>query len=297
MGVRTLQRLLAKRDHAGFLEAFCTPSMQAVARHNEYFRALAGEGLCLLLAEKGKPSPLLLDRYAELLRDGLVLAPSATVHSVAKRMRSHDLSELAEKLSRREHAMSSSRARPADAFPEQRPMIKVKRVIQSMHMLLGDAGVSDAQGVRQSVFRSQQERSFLRALALRFPALLALPNYPLDQIANLDRIRGRIDEEVWTYGCRCRLDAVLVVPDEGDPIAAFELDSGYHDAPAAAHRDHMKNRLFEIIGLPFFRLRVESPESMSMDEWYALLTDKVVPVLDVGRRLRCRSPTYSLVPA
>lgn len=90
---------------------------------------------------------------------------------------------------------------------------------------------------------------------------------------------------------------MLVVPDEGDPIAAFELDSDYHDASAAVRRDRMKNHLFKVIGVPFFRLRVESPESMSTDEWYALLTDEVAPVLDVGPRIRCRTAAYSLVPA
>ena len=93
-----------------------------------------------------------------------------------------------------------------------------------MQMFLGDGQFSDATGICRSVFRSQQERTFLRALSLRFPGLLALPNYPLDQIVALDRV-GAIDAETLRYGRNCRLDAVLIVPDEGDPVAVFELDT------------------------------------------------------------------------
>lgn len=295
-----MQRLLAQRDHAGFLEAFCNASMQSAARYNDYVRALAGEGLCLLLQDQPSPSLPLLARYADLLLAGMALAPAATVRSVAKRLHSSDLYDLAVKLRRREKDSQSNRSRPstssADPPTDRGPVIQVRRVIQKMHMFLGDAVSSDSRGIRQSVFRSQQERAFLHALALRFPALLALPNYPLDQIADLERIRKWINKETWIYGARCRLDAVLVVPDAGDPVAVFELDSRLHDTSEAAHRDHMKNHLVELIGLPFFRLRVESPESMSTDEWYTLLTDEVAPYLDIGRRIRCRMPDYSLIP-
>ncbi len=135
----------------------------------------------------------------------------------------------------------------------------------------------------------------MRALTLRFPGLLALPNYPLDQIIDLNRI-SIDDARTQRYGRRCRLDAILVLPDEGDPIAAFELDSGYHDRIIATDRDVMKNRLLAATGLPFFRLRAESPQSMSTDEWYALLTDEVFPFLDPGRRIRCRDAAYRLIP-
>jgi len=106
--------------------------------------------------------------------------------------------------------------------------------------------------------------------------LLALPNYPFDQIADLGRLRT-IDTKTLRYARLCRLDAILVIPDEGDPVAAFELDSRHHDSPEAARRDTMKNSLMEAARLPFFRLRADSLESMSVDEWYALLSDQVLP--------------------
>jgi len=124
---------------------------------------------------------------------------------------------------------------------------------------------------------------------------MALPNYPLDQIVDLDRIQD-IDPKTLRYAHACRLDAILVVPDEGDPVAAFELDSRHHDLPAIASRDALKNSLVAATGLPFFRLRTDSPESISIDEWYALLSDQVLPLLDLGARIRCRQAAYSLIP-
>ena len=115
---------------------------------------------------------------------------------------------------------------------------------------------------------------------------MALPNYLLDQVADVSNMRHLLGEKVWAYGRQCRLDAVLVVPDDGRPVAAFELDSAYHDQPKDRVRDDMKNAIFRLLGMPFFRLRVESPGTMRSDEWYALLTDEVVPHLNPGQPLR-----------
>ena len=61
-------------------------------------------------------------------------------------------------------------------------------------------------------------------------------------------------------------------------------------------RDEMKNAIFGLVGLPFFRLRADSPETMTTDDWYAFLTDEVAPNIDVGRRLRTRSSATKFVP-
>lgn len=58
----------------------------------------------------------------------------------------------------------------------------------------------------------------------------------------------------------------------------------------------MKNSLIAATGLPFLRLRAELPESMSTDEWYALLSDQVLPHINLGSRIRCRQAAFSLIP-
>ena len=108
-------------------------------------------------------------------------------------------------------------------------VIQLKRVVQLSWFGIAGFEASDAFAIRRSIFRSPQERTFARALSLRFPGLAALPNYPFDQIADLDKLRAQVTTEAWRYGRMCRLDAILVTPVEGDPIAAFELDSAVHE--------------------------------------------------------------------
>ncbi len=295
LDVPHLQRLLAKRDHELFLAAF----ENATGPQDDFLQALGGEGLCLLFAESNAPDRAWAGRYANLLTARAIVAPPAIISRLATLLNSAALAEWAsQEQAKREGPFfpnSNKRLVEPTSPSKRQAILQVRRVVQIMQMFLGDGQYSDATGICRSVFRSQQERTFLRALSLRFPGLQALPNYPLDQIVELDRV-GAIDAETLRYGRHCRLDAVLIIPDEGDPVAVFELDSRLHDQAENAGRDQMKNSLIAATGLPFFRLRAESPESMTCDEWYALLSDQVLPHLDLGKRIRCRQAAYSLIP-
>lgn len=295
LDVQHLQQLLAGRDHDQFLSAFEDASRPL----DDFRRALGGEGLCLFMDDGGGQRRDWATRYAHLLLDRAIEAPPDVILHLATLLDSTALLDLAKreegKRNRTGGYCSGGQRGELPSGKARQAILQVKRVVQIMQMFLGDGQFSDATGICRSVFRSPQERTFLRALSLRFPGLLALPNYPLDQIVALDRV-GSIDPETLRYGRNCRLDAVLIVPDEGDPVAVFELDSRYHDLPENVGRDAMKNTLIAATGLPFFRLRAESPESMSTDEWYALLSDQVLPHLDLGSRIRCRQAAYSLIP-
>lgn len=295
LDVQHLQHLLARRDHKRFLAAFerITPPQY------DFLQALGGEGLCLLLDDAEVPRNDWSSRYATLLLNRAIVAPPAAISRLATLLGSTALSELArqeEHKKARRHAQGAKKRhiKPVSGSAQQ-AILQVRRVVQTMQMFLGDGEFSDATGICRSVFRSPQERTFLRALSLRFPGLLALPNYPLDQIVALDRV-DTINAKTLRYGRHCRLDAVLVIPDEGDPVAVFELDSRFHDQPKNAGRDAMKNSLMAATGLPFFRLRAELPESMTADEWYAVLSDQVLPHLDLGSRIRFRQAAYNLIP-
>ena len=93
-----------------------------------------------------------------------------------------------------------------------------------------------------------------------------------------------------------RVDSLLVTPIEGDPVAAFELDSRLHDDPEAKRRDALKDELLVAARIPYFRLRSENPEATTVDEWYGLLTDEALDKVSVGERLRVRDVHMSLVP-
>lgn len=176
------------------------------------------------------------------------------------------------------------------------PVIQTRRVFQLSWF--GTAGFksSDAFEIRRSVFRSPQESNFTCALSLRWPGLLVLPNYPIDQIIDLDKIRPFVSEAAWRSGRFLRVDGVLVVPFEGDPVAGFEADSRLHRDPEVQRLDGYKNELMTVARIPFCRVESEDPNATSIDEWYSLLTDQVYDKVNVGERVRIRGTHTSLVP-
>lgn len=291
LNITALQRLLAEREHHAFLDELLLALEDVLPSQLDYLQVLGGDGLHILLQDQ--PQPALLSAYAQLLLSGKIRASSEVIMSLHEKFPSEGLRALAQTSTR--PVCYRNKASGVNTSPEQ-PTIQLKRVIQIIDMGLGTFTASDALGVRRSVFRSEQERTFLQALALRFPGLHAFPNYPLDQLADFDILANLLDDETIEYGRRCRIDAVLVVPGEGDPVAAFELDSRMHDEPTTARRDRLKNRLFRVIQIPFFRLRAEQCTSIGVDEWYALLTDEVAGKIDCGHRIRIRNNHPNLIP-
>lgn len=292
-GIAGLQKLLARREHQAFLDELLFAIEDGDPAEFDFLQALGGEGLYLLLA--GEAPTDLLGAYAELLLGGKIHAPIQSIQALHERVPSAGLDALVRAIEREGRIQARSRE-AAEQHRADHPTIQLKRVIQIIDMGFGDYSASDALGIRRSVFRSEQERTFLQALALRLPGLHAFPNYPLDQLADFDKLRNLLDDETFQYGRRCRVDAVLVVPGEGDPVAAFELDSPLHDNPSQARRDRLRNRLFRVIQIPFFRLRAEHCSSVGIDEWYALLTDEVADKIDCGRRIRIRATHPMLIP-
>lgn len=76
-------------------------------------------------------------------------------------------------------------------------VVQLKRVVQFSWYASGSFSASDAFEIRRSVFRSHQERTFAKALSLRFPGLVVLPNYPLDQVADMDRLKRLVSDRIW----------------------------------------------------------------------------------------------------
>jgi hypothetical protein len=290
--VAALQDLLSKREHQAFLDELLLAMEDAEPLQLDYLKALGGEGLYLLL-NSSTPTPALLAAYANLVITDRIYASL----DVVRRLYGYAPSDL---LSR--HITHTERvAEPGiSARPSSKqcpsPAIQLRRTVHILEMGFAAYSASDAIGLRRSVFRSEQERTFLQALALRFPGLHAFPNYPLDQLADFEKLGKVLDGETVDFGRHCRVDAVLVVPSEGDPVAAFGLDGLRLQDTAYARRERLRNRLFRAIQLPFFRLDVDECHSMSVDEWYAILTDQILDKIDCGRRIRVRASHSSLIP-
>lgn len=182
------------------------------------------------------------------------------------------------------------------AFDASTNILQTKRVVQLSWFGSAGFSASDAFEIRRSVYSGRQERTFVAAAALRFPGLTVLPNYPLRQVVDLDKIKRLLPAPLIHYGFKCLIDVLLVTPREGDPIAAFELDSQYHDDKIRQRQDQWKDQLLRAASIPLFRIRSEDPNATSVDEWYSILTDQVLDRIDCGSRIRTRDSHETLVP-
>lgn len=249
--------------------------------------------LCERSTERFMSAYRAADESAALSADVLAAIAEEALHVFENRLSAEERALLKDR-SPTSQPSAAPVARPR-APRRQEPVIELKRVLQVTRLVPRCFDASDAIGLTRTVFRSPQERTFFEAVRLFYPGLLALPNYPLSAVVNLDWLRLVVPPKTYVYGLRCLLDAVLVTPREGDPVAAFELDSGHHDTPLVLHRDRMKNELLSRAGLRLFRLRVEESVTMTVDDWYAILADQVGE-LPMPTRLRTREHALTLVP-
>jgi hypothetical protein len=282
MSPSRLRRFIARRNFAEFKVHFDQGmSARTTPPEREQLRQVGAEAFEAFLA-----SSLTLDRelfrwFADHLLAGRV-EPSPELLLLAQR---------------HERAMEQAQERARHSgLNLTTPVIQLKRVFQLSWFGLAGFKSSDAFEIRRSIYRSPQESNFACALSLRWPGLQVLPNYPLDQIIDLDRIRPFVSAEAWRRGRYLRVDAVLVVPFEGDPIAGFETDSKLHQDPKVQRLDGYKNELMAAARIPFLRVESEDPSATSIDEWYSLLTDQAYDKVSVGERVRIRGNHTSLVP-
>ncbi|MBU6513000.1 MAG: DUF2726 domain-containing protein [Betaproteobacteria bacterium] len=276
-----LRRLIAGPNFARFREEYDRLAADMNGRVTALLAQLGAEAFETFLAQGVDRDPSTLAWFIEHAQGGRLELSVGLAAALRRAQRT-----LARDRDRRRHGKIQGAG----------DVIHLKRVVQLSWFGFAGFDASDAFAIRRSVFRSPQERTFARALSLRFPGLSALPNYPLDQIADLERLRTHVPEDTWKYARWCRIDAVLVTPVEGDPVAAFELDSAVHERPEVVRRDRQKAALLVAAGIPLFRLRSEDPAATTVDEWYSLLTDEVLDKIDCGERIRIRDGHTHLVP-
>ncbi|CAN7494085.1 DUF2726 domain-containing protein [Polaromonas sp. LjRoot131] len=154
---------------------------------------------------------------------------------------------------------------------------------------------SDALDFRRNLCLSNQEREFLRAIRQYFPSMQSYPNIPLRNFINLDEIGLSIPTSFREFAWQSQVDTLLCTCDE-DPVAGFELDSSWHDNEGAARRDDIKNKLFQLAGLPLFRIRPADPHLVRAEDFYDLLNAE--PALETirPRRMRPRRSHDGLAP-
>jgi len=122
----------------------------------------------------------------------------------------------------------------------------------------------------RSLCDSNQEKEFLRAIRLYFPAMFAYPNVPLQSFIKLEKIGIPVSNSLHRYSRHSRVDVLLCTHEEY-PVAGFELDSAWHDRQDARTRDDMKNKLFQLADIPLVRIRPKDPGAVRAADFYDLL--------------------------
>lgn len=157
-----------------------------------------------------------------------------------------------------------------------RTVVRMERRFAVTDYQLGRWESSGANGgeARRTLLRSPQEREFMKAARAYFVGREVLPNVRLANFIDVGHLAGRLPSDFRRYARLAEADVLIATPVDFDPIGVIELDSAYHDTPMAKLRDGMKERMLEMAGIPFVRLRAEPVEAVSADTFYALLEDQ-----------------------
>jgi len=184
--------------------------------------------------------------------------------------------------------------RQREPAPSQEcPQVKRVSIVSTFSIRTWSA--SDAFDFRRNLCASNQEREFLRAIRQYFPSMLSYPNIALRNFIDLDELGCSIPESFRKFSWQSQVDILLCTSDE-DPVAGFELDSSWHDTEAAARRDDMKNKLFQLAGLPLVRIRCPDPRTVRAEDFYDLLNAERALNMIRPRRMRPRRTHDGLAP-
>lgn len=107
-----------------------------------------------------------------------------------------------------------------------------------------------------SLFKSQQEYLFYKAVREVYPNFLVLPNVALNATLDFDVIKDSLSNEEKKYFFRALIDCV-VVDTENDykPTLFIELDSVYHDNDKQIKKDKNKDNILAKAGQKLIRVR------------------------------------------
>lgn len=179
--------------------------------------------------------------------------------------------------------------------PSAQECSQMKRVSIVSTFSIRTWSASDGLDFKRNLCASNQEREFLRAIRQYFPSMQSYPNIALRSFINLDKLGLSIPESFRKFAWQSQVDILLCTCDE-DPVAGFELDSSWHDNEAAASRDDIKNKLFQLAGLTLFRIRPTDPHAVRAEDFYDLLNAERALDLIRPRRMRPRRTHDGLAP-
>lgn len=300
-----IRELLEAEDIGGFLSAYAeylATGQQEPAATNLTQRLLPPVLLRCLQGER-LPAPALVQLYRLVASGRLLVVENDVLHAINLRVdQAMRQVEPGVKLPVTPLRTFSDEAAapPPVRRPEDGDVMRVRRVTRvavASAFSFETWSVSDAFDFRKNLCASRQEGEFLQAVRQFLPNLQAYPNVPLRNFIDIDRLEERLPVRVRNYAWSAQVDVLLCTRDE-DPVAGIELDSIHHDSEEARERDELKNKLFQLAGLPLIRIRPDDVKSVRAEDFYDLLVAQAGEMEMLRpRRLRPRGTYDSLVPA
>jgi hypothetical protein len=108
-----------------------------------------------------------------------------------------------------------------------------------------------------SLFKSNQEYHFYRALRDVYHSYLVFPNVAVSSILNYELIKDQLSSNEKTYFFKALIDCVVIDPENDfKPYKMLEIDSVYHDSTEQKAKDLMKDKIMAKAGQKLIRIRV-----------------------------------------
>lgn len=107
-----------------------------------------------------------------------------------------------------------------------------------------------------SLFKSNQEYQFYRAVRECYQMFLVIPNVALNAVLDFNLVKDKLSQEERRYFFGALIDCVVVdTENQYRPIKFYELDSHYHDNNDQILKDNMKDNILAVAGQKLTRIR------------------------------------------
>lgn len=303
--VQDLRGLLEARDLPGFLKLYEAERIRFLGQPGlwQCTQRILPTILRELFSASRAPAECVVHLW-RMVRSGHLLMVDTDVLEAINARIDQALTELegptampAQKLHTYEEAIAEPAPPPAVRSQAAEPAVAMRRIVIGSAYAMGVVSMSDAFNFKKNLCASSQELEFLKAVRQFFPGFRAYPNLPLRNFIDLDALGTFADDEMRRFCWSSQVDVLLCTEDE-DPVAGIELDSLHHDNGDAQERDALKNRLFQLAGVPLVRIRADDTSNVRAEDFYDLLVaEKDTLEALRPRRLRPRRNHDMLVPA
>lgn len=126
-----------------------------------------------------------------------------------------------------------------------------------------------------SLFKSNQEYLFYRAVREVFQTYMVFPNVALSALIDWNLIKDKLTKRENDYFFKCLIDCVVIDQEnQYKPIKFIELDSIYHDTEKQIENDKTKDKIIGLSGHKLFRIRTKN-EAITEKEFKTIIRETI----------------------